>query len=88
MRRSPWSDAAGSFGSPAKDGVDGLLAALGEVFDAFDRLASVPPERRQCRIEQRGKRLWRGAGFGACLVLVAGDIARIAEAVLDAPVLA
>src|SRR3954467_392444 len=78
----------GSFGSLAADGVDGGLAVLGEVFEAFDRLEAQPPQERQRRISQGGEQLRGVASVGARLILAAGNIADIMQLVLDAPMLA
>jgi hypothetical protein len=77
---------AGSFGSPAEDGVDGFLAVFGEVFDALDRLEAEPAQHCQCRVAQCGERLGRMTGVGAPLVFPVGNISDVVQAVLDAPV--
>lgn len=75
----------GSFGSPTKDGVDGFLAVLSEVFDALDRLEAEPAQHCQCRVAQCGERLGCMTGVGASLVFPIGDIADVVQAVFDAP---
>ena len=61
---------AGSVGSLANDDVDGGLAVLGEVFEAFDRPEAEVPEQRQHCVAQGGER-W-------CALILAGIVRRLA----------
>jgi hypothetical protein len=49
MAPAPPPSPSGSFGSPSRHAIDGLLAMFGEVFEAFDGLEpEVPEHGEQC----------------------------------------
>jgi len=75
----------GSFGSLTGSGIQRLSSMLGEVFKALDGFSARASDHGQGRISDRGQYLWRGTGTGSALILPAGDVAHVVQAVLDAP---
>ena len=77
---------SGSFGSRLYDGGDGLDPVFGEVLEALDDRQPHTAQQSQRRISARGERLRRIADMGPTLVLVAGHVSDVMQAVLDPPV--
>ena len=78
----------GSFGSRLSDGIDGVLAVLGEVLEAFDGFEAKAANDRQRGVSQGGERLRSMPGVGPGLILSACDVANVMQTVLDTPMLA
>jgi hypothetical protein len=79
---------SGSFGSPAEDDIDGLLAVFGEVLNALDRLEPQPPQHCESGVAQGGQRLWGMSGVGTPFIFRVVNIAHVPETVFDIPVIA
>ena len=79
---------AGSFGSRLSDGVNCVLAVLGEVLEPFHGFESTPSNDRQRGVPNGGQHLWRVSGVGSGLILSAGDVAHVMQTVLNSPMLA
>ena len=80
-----WHVETGSFGSVFSDGIDSGLSVFGEVLEAFDWPEAEASKECQRGVAQGGERLRGMSGMGACLILAAGHVADVMQAVLDAP---
>ena len=65
--------------------LDGREAMLREVFETFDDRVTHAAYPRKHDIAERGENLWRVPGMCSGLASAAGRVARVVQAVLDAP---